>query len=178
MPTADVLELLFATVATIVATLTGIIGAFSTFRLQTISSEIGFLKGFMLEKKDSTGKTLNEYIKGDEYHLLEKVYNRTMNAVDLLAEVIQQNRLHEALNEFRFDLQNIRTNQQRYDAIKRLTSSVFMRSLLFVFLSLLLLLFTIEILALRYVWFVILSYFLLTGLVLWQFVRQVNQLMD
>lgn len=73
MPTADVLEFLFATVATIVATLTGLIGAFSTFRLQAISTEIGFLKGFILEKKGTDGKTLNEYIKGDDYYLLEKV---------------------------------------------------------------------------------------------------------
>jgi hypothetical protein len=40
MPNADILEFLFATVATIVATVTGLIGAFATFRLQNIRAHI------------------------------------------------------------------------------------------------------------------------------------------
>ena len=177
MLTADVLEFLFATVATIVATLTGLIGAFSTFRLQAISTEIGFLKGFLLEKKDHHGKKLNDYIKGDAYHLLEKVYDRTMNAVDLLNRILEQHGLHEAQTEFRFDVQNIRRNQQRYDTIKQQTSIVFMRSLGFVWLSLFFLLFTSSLLMSPYLWGISFAYLLLTGLVFWQFIRQVNELM-
>ena len=86
----DVLEFLFSGVATIVATLTGLIGAFSTFRLQNISAEIGFLKGFVLEKKADNSKTLNEYIKGEDYHLLEKIYDRNLEGVQVLEEVIEK----------------------------------------------------------------------------------------
>jgi len=103
MPNADILEFLFATVATIVATVTGLIGAFATFRSQNISSETGFLKEFVLAEKVANEKTLNDYIKNDDYHLLEKIYYRNLDGVQILKGLIDKRRLHSQFNEFTFD---------------------------------------------------------------------------
>jgi hypothetical protein len=58
LPTKDILELLFATVATIVASVTGLIGAFSTFRLQNIYREINLSKNIVIHKKSKDGKSI------------------------------------------------------------------------------------------------------------------------
>lgn len=178
MPNADILEFLFATVATIVATVTGLIGAFATFRLQNISSEIGFLKGFILAKKVAENSTLNDYIKGEDYHLLEKIYDRNLEGILLLENVISKNNLHNQLNELKFDLQNIRHNQMQYDSIKNMTIRSFGLSLCFVFANLILLLITIEILKLPhfYLWFIF--YFSVMATIFFQFVRQVKVLIQ
>lgn len=178
MISTDILEFLFSAVATIVATLTGLIGAFSTFRLQNISAEIGFLKGFVLEKKPDNIKTLNEYIKGEDYHLLEKIYDRNLEGVQVLEEVIEKHNLHLQLNEFSFDLKNIRNNQKQYNEIKKMTTNSFVLSLLFVFANLLLLLFTNFILQIPFFNSCAFVYFMLIAIVFYQFVRQVNQLIS
>ena len=178
MPNADILEFLFATVATIVATVTGLIGAFATFRLQNISSEIGFLKGFVLAKKVTETKTLNDYIKGEDYHLLEKIYDRNLEGILLLENIVSKHNLHRYLDELKFDLQNIRHNQIQYDTIKKMTIRSFGLSLCFVFANLILLLLTIEILKLPhfYVWFIL--YFSVIATIFFQFVRQVKMLIQ
>jgi hypothetical protein len=157
MPNADILEFLFATVATIVATVTGLIGVFATFRLQNISSEISFLKGYVLAKKVAETKTLNDYLKGEDYHLLENIYDRNLEGISLLENVILKHNLHRNLDELKFDLQNIRHNQMHYDTIKKMTISSFGLSLCFVFANLILLLLGLEILKLPhfYVWFIL-----------------------
>ncbi|MEZ7505957.1 hypothetical protein [Flavobacterium sp. Arc2] len=120
MPNADILEFLFATVATIVATVTGLIGAFATFRLQNISSEIGFLKGYVLAKKVDETKTLNDYIKGEYYHLLEKIYDRNLEGISILENVTLKHNLHRNLDDLMTrichrndstDLQSVPTNK-------------------------------------------------------------------
>jgi len=149
MPNADILEFLFATVATIVATVTGLIGAFATFRSQNISSETGFLKEFVLAEKVANEKTLNDYIKNDDYHLLEKIYYRNLDGVQILKGLIDKRRLHSQFNEFTFDFQNTEHNQIQYDTIKKMTIRSFGLSLCFVFANLILLLLTTEILDLN-----------------------------
>jgi len=172
----DVLEFLFSGVATIVATLTGLIGAFSTFRLQNISAEIGFLKGLVLEKKPDSKKTLNEYIKGEDYHLLEKIYDRNLEGVSILENVIAKHNLHQQLNEFSFDLQNIRNNQLQYNSIKSLTLKSFSLLLIFVMISLVFFLFTNTILAFPFFSIFITGYFFFIGLTFYQFKQQVKLL--
>lgn len=176
MPDADILEFLFSAVASIVATLTGLIGAFSTFRLQNVSTEIGFLKGFVLEKKPDNTKTLNEYIKGENYHLLEKIYDRNLEGIQILEDVINKHDLHHELNEFSFDLQNIRNNQTQYNGIKKMTINVFTQSLVFVLVSLVLLLFTTTILEINFFWELMTAYFLLLLIIFYQFIKQVKEL--
>ncbi|MEP7198100.1 MAG: hypothetical protein ABI851_16400 [Saprospiraceae bacterium] len=178
MPNADILEFLFATVATIVATVTGLIGAFATFRLQNISTEIGFLKGFILAKKVANEKTLNDYIKGDDYHLLEKIYDRNLQGVRILKEVIDKHQLHYRLNEFTFDLQNTEHNQIQYDTIKKMTIRSFGLSLCFVFANLILLLLTTEILELPKFYFWGILYYSIVAVLFGQFVRQVKELIQ
>lgn len=178
MPNADILEFLFATVATIVATVTGLIGAFATFRLQNISSEIGFLKGFVLAKKVAENKILNDYIKGEDYHLLEKIYDRNLEGISLLENIISKNNLHNQLNELKFDLQNIRHNQIQYDTIKKMTIRSFGLSLCFVFANLILLLLTVEILQLNKFYFWGILYFSIIAILFLQFVRQIKVLIE
>ena len=178
MPNADILEFLFATVATIVATVTGLIGAFATFRLQNINSEIGFLKGFVLQKKVAENKTLNDYIKGNDYHLLEKIYDRNLNGIELLEKVISKNNLHNQLDELKFDVQNIRHNQIQYDIIKKMTIRSFGFSLCFVFTNLILLLFTTEIVQLNKFYFWCIIYYSIIALLFFQFIRQVKELIQ
>jgi hypothetical protein len=178
MPNADILEFLFATVATIVATVTGLIGAFATFRLQNISSEIGFLKGFVLAKKVANEKTLNDYITGGNYHLLEKIYDRNLDGVQILKGIIDKHQLHSQLNEFTFDMQNIEHNQIQYDTIKKMTIRSFGLSLCFVFANLILLLLTTEILDLNNFNFWCFLYFSILALLFFQFVRQIKVLIQ
>ena len=83
-PNADILEFLFATVATIIATLTGLIGAFSTFRLQNIIAEIQLLKGLLLDKQLPDGQLFKDYVKGDKYYLLEKIYDTDAESIVVL----------------------------------------------------------------------------------------------
>lgn len=176
MPNSDILEFLFSTASAIVATLTGLIGAFSTFQLQNISNEISFLKGFVLEKKPDNNKTLTEYIKGEDYHLLEKIYDRNLEGIQIMENVIAKHNLHLQLNEFSFDLQNIRNNQLKYSHIKKLTIKNFSLSVVFVMLSLALLIFTNNILSFHFFWIFISTYFVLIGIMLYQFKKQIKQL--
>lgn len=176
MPNADILEFLFATVATIVATITGLIGAFATFRLESISAEIGFLKGFILAKEVIENKTLNSYIKGDNYHLLEKIYDRNIEGIALLENVIQQYNLHDELSELKFDLQNIRHNQFQYDSIKEMTIKSFSFSLCFVFINLILLLLAKQILETPHFYYCCTLYFAVVAIIFFQFARQLKVL--
>lgn len=178
MPNADILEFLFATVATIVATVTGLIGAFATFRLQNISSEISFLKGFVLAKKVAENKTINDYIKGDEYHLLEKIYDRNLKGITLLEDFIFKHQLHGELNELKFDLQNILHNQQQYDYIKTMTIRSFGLSLCFVFVNFILLLLTNVLLQFPNLYYIFIVYFCLIVIAFLQFIRQVKILIE
>lgn len=141
-PNADILEFLFATVAAIVATLTGLIGAFSTFRLQNIDTELNFLKGLVINKKFGDNSCINDYIKGKQYHLLEKIYDLKMDGVILLEKIIKENSLDSQCDELLIDTDNIKRQQLLHDNMKRLTVGGFTNSLLFVFVSLLLLIIT------------------------------------
>lgn len=174
----EILEFLFSAVATIVATLTGLIGAFSTFRLQNISTEISFLKGFVLDKKPDNSKTLNEYIKGEDYHLLEKIYDRNFKGIQILEDVIIKHNFHNKLNEFSFDLQNIRINQKQYNEIKKMTINGFTQSLGFVFVSLALLLFTTIILESYFFIGLIITYFIMLIVIFYQFIKQIKVLIN
>ncbi|MEP7092861.1 MAG: hypothetical protein ABI793_02305 [Flavobacterium sp.] len=148
----------------------------SKIRLQNINAEIGFLKGFVLEKKLDNSKTLNEYIKGDDYHLLEKIYDRNLEGIQILEEVIAKHNLHKKLNEFSFDVQNIRNNQMQYNSIKKMTIKGFTQSLVFVFISLLMLLFTLNILEFHFFWALMASYFIALIIIFYQFIKQVKEL--
>lgn len=101
-----------------------------------------------------------------------------MNGVLVLQEIIRKHNLHQQLNEFVVDVKNIYNNQQKYDAIKRLTLNSFVGSLLFVFANLIVLLLALTVLTIDHFSVATSAYFLVTGAVLSQFVRQVKLLMD
>ncbi len=178
MPDADILEFLFSTTATIIATLTGLIGVFSTFRLQNINSEISLLKDLILHRKLDGLPSLNEYITGESYHLLEKVYDRNNASIDLLDKIIQKHNLGEKSNEFEYDLSNLRTNQKSYDTIKGMTIRSFALSLSFVLGSLILLVFTNSILNVQGFYWYTAIYFLLIAILLFLYVTQIAKLIE
>jgi hypothetical protein len=177
-PNADILEFLFATVATIIATLTGLIGAFSTFRLQNIDTEVNFLKGLVLNKKFGNNQSINDFIKGNDYLLLEKIYDSNSKGVKLLEKIVIDNRLDEELNELLIDIDNIRRNQILHDQIKILTIKGFKTSLTFVFVSLILLVFTNGLLLCgQFLWSILFIYLALVTYLFFMFVTQLKKLM-
>jgi hypothetical protein len=176
MPNLSTLEFFFSTVATIVASLTGLIGVFATFRLQNISAEIRHLKQSILEKKIEDLKTLNDYIKGENYHLLEKIYERNFSGIDILKSAIEQNELHLKINEFAFDLENLSNNQHLYQKIKVMTVTIFVICLAFVFANLGFLLFASSILLLPNFGALATFYFVGLAFIFLQFVWQVYEM--
>ena len=176
MPNAEILYFLFSATATIIATLTGLLGVFSTFRLQNINEEISLLKDLILNRKMDGFTSLSEYIARENYHLLEKIYDRNNAGIDLLEETIQQNNLDEASNEY--DLSNLRTNQKSYDTIKGMTIRSFALSLIFVFASLILLVFANSFLSLEDFFWYTAIYFLLIGILLLLYVKQIAKLIE
>ena len=176
MPSAEILYFLFSASATIIATLTGLLGVFSTFRLQNINAEISLLKDLVLFRKIDGIISLNEFIEKENYNLLENIFDRNNAGIDLLEEVIQQNNLGEAKNEY--DLSNLRNNQKNYDTIKRMTIRSFALSLLFVLASLILLVFSNSFICLQGFFWYIVIYFLLIGILLVLYVKQIAKLIE
>jgi hypothetical protein len=176
MPNLSTLELFFSTVAMIVSSLTGLIGVFATFRLQNISAEIRHLKQSILEKKIEARATLNDYIKGENYHLLEKIYERNFAGIEILKSTIERNELHLKVNEFAFDLENLSNNQHLYQKIKIMTVTIFVICLVFVFANLGFLLFSNSILLLPNLRALATFYFVGLSFIFLQFVWQVYEM--
>ena len=177
-PNADILEFLFATVATIVATLTGLLGAFSTFRLQKIVGELQLLKGLLLQKQLPNGKIFNDYVKGDNYYLLEKIYDLDMESIATLKKLVTGNKLETQLNELMLDIDNIKRNQVLHDQIKSVSLGSFTRSLVFVFCSLLLLTGINGLLATgQWLWLILAVYLFAVAYVLRLFIKGLKHLM-
>ena len=177
IPTKDVLVLLFATVATIVATITGLIGEFSTFRLQNINREVNLLKDIVIHKKAFDKETILDLIKANNYNLLEKVYDRNLAGANLLKEIIVEGGFIENKNELLIDTDNITRNQLLHDNIKGLTIRGFTTSLIFVFLSLQLLVLTNFLIMLnQYLWFMLIVYLFLTSYIFFLFVNQLKKM--
>ncbi len=178
MPNADILYFLFSATATIIATLTGLIGVFSTFRLQNINVEISLLKDIILNRKLDGDTSLNEYITKESYHLLEKIYDRNIAGIDLLDEVIKKNNVGQKANEFEYDVSNLRTNQKSYDTIKGMSIRSFALSLIFVLGSLILLVFTNSFLNVHGFYWYIAVYFVLIAILLLLYVIQIAKLIE
>ena len=178
MPNADILYFLFSATATIIATLTGLIGVFSTFRLQNINVEISLLKDLILNRKLDGDTSLNEYITGESYHLLEKIYDRNIAGIDLLDEVIKMNNVGQKANEFEYDVSNLRTNQKSYDTIKGMTIRSFALSLIFVLGSLVLLVLANSIVNLSGVYWYMAIYFLLISVLMVLYIKQISTLIE
>jgi len=178
-PTKDILELLFATVATIVATLTGLIGAFSTFRLQNINREVNLLKDLVLNKKFENEQTIKGFLRTDNYGLMVKIYDQTMEGARLLKNTVLDNGFDKHFSELLIDVDNIISNQMLHDQIKALTVNGFKTSLAFVFLSLILLVCTNCLMYSGHLfWVGLIIYLSLVGYVLFLFVKQLEKLID
>ncbi|GAB4046045.1 hypothetical protein [Spirosoma litoris] len=176
--TENVLTFLLATVATLVATLTGLIGAFSTFRLQESNREINLLKNLVLRKPVGTNQVLVDVIKANTYESLEKVYDRNLASVELLHQAIVDGTPSAYQAELLADIDNIRRNQVIHDQKKYLTLRGFQTSLAFVFITLLLLALTNWLLLLgSYLWPSLGGYLVAVGYCLWLFTDQLKKLM-
>jgi hypothetical protein len=175
---ADILEFLFATIATIVATMTGLIGAFSTFRLQNIVKEIDLLKDLLLAKKIQGDISFKDYLKNDNYNLLEKIYDLDLKGIETLENVIQTNQLNKQINEvLLFDINNIKRNQRLHDNTKQLTIRGVTISLFFVFISLVLLIFSNGLLLLgERIWVALALYMSAVAYIFHLFIKQLKQL--
>jgi len=178
MADSTILTVLFSTVAAIVATLTGLIGGFATFRLQRMDAKLDFLKDYVLHKEIRGTKTLNQKLRDIEYKHIEKIYLHNVDAVNLLRSVITELDYHQHTNEYEHDINNISKHQHRYDKIRKLTKRDFFLSLCFVFVSLSLLLETNIIISFSFLWMILIVFFVLSALIFYEFVKQVKTLMD
>src|SRR6476469_2042503 len=89
-----ILASLFSTIAAIVATLTGLIGAFATFRLQRMDAKLDFLKDYVLHKEIPGEKTLNQKLRHIDYRHIEKIYLHNIDAVFLLKDIVELSNYH------------------------------------------------------------------------------------
>jgi hypothetical protein len=141
MPNVDILIVFFSTIAVIVATLTGLIGAFATFKLQKIETKLDFLKDYTLHKEVVEEKTLNHKIREHHYLSIRQIYVHNLDSIQVLRNCIDELDYHNHSEEYHFDLENITNFQNQYDTIRNLTKDEFGKSLIFVVFNLLLLLF-------------------------------------
>jgi len=165
-------------VATIVATLTGLIGGFATFRLQRMDAKLDFLKDYMLHKEIVDVKTLNQKLRDAEYRHIERIYLHTMEAVALLKNIVDEFDYHQHSEEYARDINNIERHQRRNDKIKKTTARDFFLSMSFVFLTLGLLLITNVIANSSLQWLLLLVFFSLTAFVFYGFITQVRSLIE
>ena len=173
---STILSILFSTVAALVATLTGLIGGFATFRLQRMDAKLDFLKDYMLHKEVKGTRTLNQKLRDVDYKHIEKIYLHNADAVALLKTLVDQLDYHQHTNEYVYDINNIANHQRRYDVIRKLTKRDFFLSMFFVFVSLGLLAFTDFITGLSFTWIILTIFFILLALVFYEFVMQVKNL--
>ena len=178
MTDSAILTVLFSTVAAIVATLTGLIGGFATFRLQRMDAKLDFLKDYVLHKEIRGTKTLNQKLRDVEYKHIEKIYLHNVEAVTLLQSLITELDYHQYTKEYEHDIKNISKHQNKYDKIRKLTKRDFFLSLCFVLVSLLLLLETNSILSSSFLSSILIVFFILSGLIFYEFVKQVRTLME
>jgi hypothetical protein len=176
MPDSNILTILFSSVAAMVATLTGLIGGFATFRLQRMDAKLDFLKDYVLHKEIDNDKTLNQKLKDTGYHEIEKIYLHNAGAVTLLKSLIHELDYHRHSYEYEHDLQNITKHQLQHDKIRNRTFNDFFFSLAFVFVSLCLLLFTNAIVSSSLFWPILIIFFILTAFVFYKFIIQVKNL--
>jgi hypothetical protein len=100
MPDSNILAFLFSTVAMVVATLTGLIGAFSTFRLQRMDAKLDFLNDYLLHKEVSTAIPFNQKLRETGYTNIEKIYRHDMAAVELLHQLVEGLDYHQHTEEY------------------------------------------------------------------------------
>ena len=178
MANSTILTVLFSTVAAIVATLTGLIGGFATFRLQRMDAKLDFLKDYILHKEIRGTETLNQKLRNVEYKHIEKIYLHNTDAITLLQSLIAELDYHQYTKEYEHDINNIFKHQRRYDEIRKLTKRDFFLSLCFVFISLGLLLEANTILSLPFLWEILAVFFAMAALIFYEFVKQVRALIE
>ncbi len=176
MPDSNILAFLFSSVAALVATLTGLIGGFATFRLQRMDAKLDFLKDHLLHKEIEGDETLNQKLRNTGYLHIEKIYLHNAAAVTLLQELINQFDYHRHSEEYSHDLENIAKHQRIYDKIRSHTFKDFVFSLCFVFASLVLLLFTNSVLVSSFRSIVLFIFFSVAAIVFYKFILQVKNL--
>ncbi len=173
-----ILSILFSTVAAIVATLTGLIGGFATFRLQRMDAKLDFLKDYVLHKEVRGAKTLNQKLRDSKYRHIEKIYLHNIDAISLLKNIVDKLDYHQHTQEYEHDIKNIEKHQGRYDRIKKATARDFFLSMSFVFLSLGLLLVTNPISTSSWQWLFLLGFFSVAAVVFYRFFIQVKVLLE
>jgi len=173
-----ILSILFSTIAAIVATLTGLIGGFATFRLQRMDAKLDFLKDYLLHKEVRGTKTLNQKLRDAEYRHIEKIYLHNMEAVTLLKNIVEDFEYHRHSEEYTHDINNIERHQRKYDKIKKVTARDFLLSMSFVFVTLAMLLVTSAISTFSFKWLFLIVFFLLAALIFYGFISQVKTLIE
>ena len=94
-----------------------------------------------------------------------------------LKQIVADNGLENQLNELIIDIGNISQNQMRHDKMKLLTVSVFVKSLVFTCISLLLLVFVNGLMQTgQILWIILTAYFAMVVYTLHQFVLQLKKL--
>jgi uncharacterized membrane protein YgdD (TMEM256/DUF423 family) len=177
MPDSNILAFLFSTVAAIVATLTGLIGAFATFKLQKFESKLDFLKDYTLHKELDEAKTLNNKIREHRYLSIRKIYVHNMAALEELKSCIDELDYNNHTEEYKYDLENITNFQHQYDAIRNHSKNEFAKSLTFVLFCLAGLLFTNAILQSGFLWLIVAAYFAGLIYIFSIFIKQIKLLM-
>ena len=129
---SNILVVFFSSIAGIVATLTGLIGAFATFKLQKFESKLDFLKDYALHKELDESKTLNNKIREHRYISIRKIYVHNLAAIEELKNCIDELDYHNHTAEYKYDIENITNFQNQYDEI-RLYSNRFGNSNSFAF---------------------------------------------
>ncbi len=175
MPDSSILALFFSTVAVLVATLTGLIGAFSTFRLQNIYNELSHLIHTMRMRTTPAG-TLDEWIVRNDYGLTEQIYDTRPEALTALRSVLDRSGLTALHVAYEYDYNNVVGNHARYLSVRRANHRSFRWALVYVFISLLLLIYTNVLVRLPNYALIscIAGYLFIAGIIFTFFIRQLR----
>jgi hypothetical protein len=178
MPDNTILIVLFSTVAAIVSTLTGLIGAFATFRLQRMDAKLDFLKDYLLHKELPGAKTFNQKLRDTGYSQIERIYLHNAGAIDLLYGLVEELDYHQHTEEYGHDLMNIRKHQQASDRVRKMTRKNFGVSLGFVLTSIVLLVFSNKLALSSCIWIVLTVFFIMLVMVFRAYIIQVKSLIE
>ena len=174
----NILLWLFSTTAQVLAALAGLIGSFSIFRLQAINAEINASKVLVLDREYAPNLTLRKHLIAEHYATLEKIYDPTAASLKLFEDLLRQFIGDIFPLEYAFDLKNLEGNQALYNSIKELNMATFKQAVALIFVSLILLSFSNMLAATAFIWLIVAVFLVLVGLVLYQFTRQIQNLVE
>jgi hypothetical protein len=175
---SNALYYFFSTSAQVIATIAGLIGAFSVFRLGNINEEINLLKLLALDREFLPEKTLKKTFVGENYYNLEKVFDLDFHSIEVLRNLIEKETEGLFAIDYACDLENIKNNLKLYVNIKKANAQMFTYSMALIFISLISVLATNYLASQNSIYLILGFYLMLLAILFWLFITQIKTLIS